>query len=161
MLVRPAPSLRILFTSPSLRVPGILQSPFMNRIGSSERVRDELTNALTEGRGVTAKVKWVSRNEDEGRNRWIHCTPLLQHNGNIGVWMVVLVDDDSSKPQRRWRQAPPVANDIRSHTLTSRPRRADNWQNDQFYSRTTSPSTNGARQYDNGRNLNDLDFRMH
>ncbi|KAI9718186.1 MAG: hypothetical protein M1828_006818 [Chrysothrix sp. TS-e1954] len=148
MLVRPAPSLRILFTSPSLRVPGILQSPFMNRIGSSERVRDELVNALTEGRGVTAKVKWVSKNEDEGRNRWIHCTPLLQHNGSIGVWMIVLVDDDTSKPQRRWRQAPPVANDIRDHTMASRPRRADDWQSDQYYSRTTSPSVNGGRNAD-------------
>ena len=112
LLVRPYPSLRILFTSPSLRVPGILQSPFMNRIGSSERVRNELTAALAEGRGVTAKIRWVTRSDDEGRNRWIHCTPLLGANGNIGVWMIVLVDDDTSQPKRRFRPAPPVAHDI-------------------------------------------------
>ena len=80
----------------------------MERIGGSSRVRDELSTALAEGRGVTAKVRWVSRVEDEGRNRWIHCTPLLGSNGQIGVWMVVLVDD-TEELSRRWKQAPPVA----------------------------------------------------
>lgn len=84
----------------------------MNRIGSSERVREELVVALAEGRGVTAKIRWVSRSTDEGRNRWIHCTPLLGANGNIGVWMIVLVDDESSHTRRRFRPAPPVAKDI-------------------------------------------------
>ena len=84
----------------------------MNRIGSSERVRDELVAALAEGRGVTAKIRWVSRSNDEGRNRWIHCTPLLGANGSIGVWMIVLVDDEMSHPRRRFRPAPPVAKDI-------------------------------------------------
>ncbi|KAI4236936.1 MAG: hypothetical protein LQ349_002219 [Xanthoria aureola] len=107
LLIRPYPSLRILFASPTLRVPGILQSPFMNKIGGSSRVRDELTSALGEGRGVTAKVRWVSRADEEGRNRWIHCTPLVGSNGQIGVWMIVLVDDDQGLT-RRWKQAPPV-----------------------------------------------------
>ena len=84
----------------------------MNRIGSSERVREELVAALAEGRGVTAKIRWVSKSDDEGRNRWIHCTPLMGANGNIGVWMVVLVDDDNSQLRRRFRPAPPVAKDI-------------------------------------------------
>ena len=88
----------------------------MNRIGSSDRVRDELVAAFAEGRGVTAKVRWISRSDDEGRNRWIHCTPLLGQNGNIGVWMVVLVDDEASRSQRRFRQAPPVSKDIKSYT---------------------------------------------
>jgi len=35
LLVRPYPSLRILFASPSQRIPGILQSPFLNKIGGS------------------------------------------------------------------------------------------------------------------------------
>ncbi|KAL9011978.1 MAG: hypothetical protein Q9173_003220, partial [Seirophora scorigena] len=107
LLIRPYPSLRILFASPTLRVPGILQSPFINKIGGSSRVRDELTSALAEGRGVTAKVRWVTRADEEGRNRWIHCTPLVGSNGLIGVWMVVLVDDDQGL-SRRWKQAPPV-----------------------------------------------------
>lgn len=80
----------------------------MDKIGGSSRVRDELSSALAEGRGVTAKVRWLSRIDEEGRNRWIHCTPLLGSNGQIGVWMVVLVDDDQDL-SRRWKQAPPVA----------------------------------------------------
>jgi hypothetical protein len=110
LLLRPAPSLRILFASPSLRVPGMLQSPFLERIGGSSRVREELEHALAEGRGVTAKVRWLSKfSEGEGRSRWIHCTPLLGSNGNVGVWMVVLVDpSEGGGGQRRWRVAPPV-----------------------------------------------------
>jgi hypothetical protein len=102
LLVRPYPSLRILFASPSQRIPGILQSPFMSKIGGSNRVRDELTAALAEGRGVTAKVRWVTNSsknangapmdEKDGRNKWIHCTPLIGSTGQIGVWMVVIVD---------------------------------------------------------------------
>ncbi|KAH0386600.1 hypothetical protein KCU92_g2417, partial [Aureobasidium melanogenum] len=113
LLVRPAPSLRILFTSPSLRVPGILQSPFLSRIGGSPRVRSELAQAFTEGRGVTAKIRWLTRieedGEDEGRSRWIHCTPLIGHGGAVGVWMVVLVDEEGSQSKRRFRPAPPVS----------------------------------------------------
>ncbi|KAK4635153.1 Phototropin-1A [Fulvia fulva] len=120
LLIRPAPSLRILFTSPSLRVPGILQSPFLNRIGGSSRVRADLGAALAEGRGVTAKIRWLTRpdedGEGEGRPRWIHCTPLLGHSGAVGVWMIVLVDEEGSLPGtssgRRFRQAPPVSNNI-------------------------------------------------
>lgn len=110
LLVRPYPSLRVLFASPSLRVPGILQSPFLNKIGGSNRVREELTQALADGRGVTAKVKWISSTHDEGgRNRWIHCTPLIGSNGAIGVWMVVIVDDETSTTNgKRFRVAPPV-----------------------------------------------------
>ncbi|KAH9838205.1 Motif C-terminal to PAS motifs [Teratosphaeria destructans] len=119
LLVRPAPSLRILFTSPSLRVPGILQSPFLNRIGGSSRVRSDLAAALGEGRGVTAKIRWLTKadadGDGEGRPRWIHCTPLLGHSGAVGVWMIVLVDEESAKGQstgRRFRNAPPVATSI-------------------------------------------------
>ena len=80
----------------------------MSKIGGSDRVRDELTAALAEGRGVTAKVRWVSKGDEDGRSRWIHCTPLIGGNGQIGVWMVVIVDDDQENANKRWRQAPPV-----------------------------------------------------
>ena len=72
-------------------------------------MREELIAALAEGRGVTAKIRWISRSDDEGRGRWIHCTPLLGSSGNVGVWMVVLVDDEQSHVARRFRKAPPVA----------------------------------------------------
>ncbi|CAO2657285.1 Nn.00g034110.m01.CDS01 [Neocucurbitaria sp. VM-36] len=122
LLVRPAPSLRILFTSPSLRVPGILQSHFLDRIGGSNRVRESLADALSDAtRGVTAKIRWLSHavqnlenSSEEGRPRWIHCTPLLGQSGAVGVWMIVLVDEkEHAQPVRRFRQAPPVSNDIR------------------------------------------------
>ena len=80
----------------------------MDKIGGSSRVRNELSAALAEGRGVTAKVRWVSKADEDGRSRWIHCTPLLGSNGQIGVWMIVLVDEDQL-PNRKWKQAPPVA----------------------------------------------------
>ncbi|KIX98786.1 uncharacterized protein Z520_05247 [Fonsecaea multimorphosa CBS 102226] len=119
LLVRPYPSLRILFASPSQRLPGILQSPFLNKIGGSNRVREELTTAFAEGRGVTAKVRWVTKGDDQGKNKWIHCTPLLGQSGQIGVWMVVVVDDE--KNNERWppasgRLPPQVAGPERSWT---------------------------------------------
>ncbi|KAM0439357.1 hypothetical protein ACHAQK_006467 [Fusarium lateritium] len=125
LLVRPYPSLRILFASPSLRVPGMLQSSFLSRIGGSDRVRETLTQAFAGGNGLTAKIRWLSKSEmqtkgntdgsqaapsNPGRNRWIHCTPLLGSNGAVGVWMVVLIDDESDEAFIRGmrREAPAV-----------------------------------------------------
>lgn len=97
LLVRPYPSLRILFTSPSLQIPGMLQSSFMSRIGDSSEKRDMITHAMMSGRSVTARIRWVTRFSDQGRHRWIHCTPLLAHNGQVGVWMVVVNYDDEEQ----------------------------------------------------------------
>ena len=66
----------------------------MNRIGGSARVREDLSHALEVGRKVTAKVQWLSKSAPKSRARWIHCTPLLGVNDAIGVWMVILVDDE-------------------------------------------------------------------
>ena len=71
---------------------------------------------------MTAKIRWLPHAVqdlddavDEGRPRWIHCTPLLGQGGSVGIWMIVLVDDDKhGMAARRFRQAPPVANDVRS-----------------------------------------------
>ncbi|KAF3914899.1 hypothetical protein ABW20_dc0107121 [Dactylellina cionopaga] len=104
ILVRPYPSLRILFASPSMRTPGILQSPLMSKIGGADRVREELENALHHARGITVKVRWLSKLEEQksekteflGRERWLHCTPLFDSNSAVGVWMIVIVDEDSN-----------------------------------------------------------------
>jgi hypothetical protein len=88
----------------------------MNKIGGSDRVRQEFTAALADGRGVTAKVRWVSKSDENGRNKWIHCTPLFGSNGQIGVWMVVIVDDDKD-PIRKWKQAPPVQPIVSRHKM--------------------------------------------
>ena len=82
----------------------------MDRIGGSSRVRDELKAALTEGRNVTAKIRWVTRSNREGKDRWIHCTPLMGGNGQIGVWMIVVVDDEQTGGSIRVKRAPPVEN---------------------------------------------------
>lgn len=107
-----------LFASPSLRVPGILQSNFMSRVGGSQHVRSGIIQAFADGHGVTAKIRWISPRArgssssdgaaGTGKGRWIHCTPLLGSNGSVGVWMVVLVDDEKEEPIRSVRDAPPV-----------------------------------------------------
>lgn len=154
LVVRPYPSLRILFTSPSMRMPGILQSPLLDRIGGSARMRDQLVHALAEGQGVTAKVKWLSVShkvatygsrpprkkmqynhpleahlnidddtdtlgepEVAGRSRWLHCTPLIGSNGKVGVWMIVIVDDEQESKTIPDRAGPVVYPDNhRPHT---------------------------------------------
>ncbi|MCJ1400349.1 hypothetical protein MMC11_003554 [Xylographa trunciseda] len=93
MLVRPFPSLRILFTSPSLDLPGMVQAPIMDKLGGSARVRHELSQALEDGREVTAKVRWKANPQEESQDRWIFFTPLIGKKGEIGVWMAILEDD--------------------------------------------------------------------
>ncbi|MCJ1321535.1 hypothetical protein MMC15_006880 [Xylographa vitiligo] len=93
MLVRPFPSLRILFTSPSLDLPGMVQAPIMDKLGGSARVRNELSQALEDGREVTAKVRWKTNEHEESQDRWIFFTPLIGKKGEIGVWMAILEDD--------------------------------------------------------------------
>ncbi|KAI1414252.1 hypothetical protein F5Y13DRAFT_197709 [Hypoxylon sp. FL1857] len=112
LLVRPYPSLRVLFASPSLRFPGMLQSKFMSRIGGSQTLRDEIVQAFADGRGATARVRWVTRADNHGKGRWIHSTPLFGSNAVVGVWMVVLIDDDEDATPRRMRVAPPVSSSI-------------------------------------------------
>ncbi|EME83062.1 uncharacterized protein MYCFIDRAFT_153732 [Pseudocercospora fijiensis CIRAD86] len=95
LLVRPYPSLRVLFASPTLRVPGVLQSQFLHRIGGT-RMRQDLHAALQDAKVVTAKVRWLRSLSEDGESgestiRWIHCTPLMHHTGNVGLWMVVVV----------------------------------------------------------------------
>ncbi|KAI9652924.1 MAG: hypothetical protein M1821_007771 [Bathelium mastoideum] len=123
LLVRPWPSLRITFTSPALRIPGLMQSKFLDRIGGPQHVREEILDSLSHGISVTAKISWLtnaqaqsrsnrphqhsddsgygddydlagSRNTFEGKPRWIHCTPLLGSDEKVGVWMVVMVESE-------------------------------------------------------------------
>ncbi|KAJ5896962.1 uncharacterized protein N7473_006361 [Penicillium subrubescens] len=103
LLVRPYPSLRVLFTSPSLQIPGMLQSSFFSRIGSSSAVKEELMAAMQQGESITARIKWVTRYNSEGRSRWVHCTPLYASNGQVGVWMVVVDDDEEESIPLNWK----------------------------------------------------------
>jgi hypothetical protein len=82
---------------------------------------------------VTAKIRWLSKavptveeSLEEGRPRWIHCTPLLGSSGSVGVWMVVLIDEERhAAPSRRFRQAPPIAHDVRNRNDSGRNRLDD------------------------------------
>ncbi|KAL8738092.1 MAG: hypothetical protein Q9181_001078 [Wetmoreana brouardii] len=133
LLLRPHPSLRIIFVSPALRIPGLLQSPFLSHIGGPARVRTGIAKAFENGEDITAKVTWLpqsrsSENEapsssslpsrpasrhgahpqtnNEGspvaaagqgsaRTRYISCTPLLGSDDQVGVWMVVMVENET------------------------------------------------------------------
>ena len=112
-------------------------------------MRDSLSDALADGsRGVTAKIRWLphavadlEESYEEGRPRWIHCTPLLGQSGAVGVWMVVLVDEkEHSHPNRRFRQAPPIPNDIRGNSLAQQSPRRQNGRLNDFDERDTYSS---------------------
>ena len=132
LLVRPHPSLRIIFVSPALRIPGLLQSPLLPHIGGPEHVRSGLAEAFEQGAAVTAKVTWIPTSatqpspyhnssdyttddnstrsagsstrdqrsvnggsgDREPRTRYISCTPLLGSDDQVGVWMVVMVENE-------------------------------------------------------------------
>lgn len=129
MLVRPWPSLRIIFTSAALRIPGLVQSRLLDRIGGPHSVREGIATAFAEGAHVTAKILWLmggyQGNEGgprdsqfyrtrsgsiEGKSRYIHCTPLLGSDGMPGVWMVVMVENEevtgslnsAARRNKRW-----------------------------------------------------------
>ena len=69
-------------------------------------MRDDLSHALEVGRKVTAKVQWLSKGSRKSRARWIHCTPLLGINDAVGVWMVILVDDEDDDEAREAQETP-------------------------------------------------------
>ncbi|USW53895.1 Putative PAS domain-containing protein [Septoria linicola] len=98
LVLRPGSSLRILFASAPLRLPGMLQSHFLHRIGGSSKMRHDLEKSLQQGSAVTARVHWLSvpnrYGDGVGRPRWCHCTPLLHHSGAVGLWVVIIVDDE-------------------------------------------------------------------
>lgn len=81
--------------------------------------------AFADGTAVTAKVRWINRFDGDGRTRWLHCTPLVGNDGTIGVWVVVIVDDEEDIRTRSKRRAPAVDADIRpkssSTYLTRKP----------------------------------------
>ncbi|KAI9775373.1 MAG: hypothetical protein M1835_005848 [Candelina submexicana] len=96
LLVRPFPSLRITFVSPALRIPGLLQTKLLDKIGGPSHVRNGIYEAMSQGVSVTARITWLpcNSNTEEGKQRWISCTPLFGADDRAGVWMVVMVEDE-------------------------------------------------------------------
>ncbi|KAL3417741.1 hypothetical protein PVAG01_10751 [Phlyctema vagabunda] len=104
LLVRPYPSLQIIFVSPSLRLPGILRTHLFSKLGGPTQTMAALEDAFRDGASVTAKVLWLPKNSqthDRGRGlaevkpKFIRCTPLLGSDDRVGVWMVILVPVDT------------------------------------------------------------------
>jgi len=115
ILVRPHPSLQIIFVSPSLRLPGLLRTHLFSKLGGSSQTISSLEDAFRDGAAVTAKVLWLPKNVHTGERgrgpaevkpRWIRCTPLLGSDDRVGVWMVIIVpvEDDISNGYRRREQ---------------------------------------------------------
>lgn len=83
----------------------MLQTKLLDRIGGPQHLRDGVLEAFQNGTGVTAKVPWLtnptseesrqaSGGDVEGKPRWIHCTPLFGSDDKVGVWMVILVENE-------------------------------------------------------------------
>ena len=104
MLIRPAPSLRIIFVSPKLRKIGkVVQSPFLSHVAAPAATLEGLKESLTTGTPVLAKINFLreagesrdgtktdsrQRHDDSkhGRACWISATPLVGSDDRIGVW---------------------------------------------------------------------------
>lgn len=110
MLIRPAPSLRIIFQSPKLQKLGnAVRSPFLAHVAAPGITLAGLRESFSTGTPVTAKIDFMakageSRNGTKtdgdtkpkdgarGRTCWISATPLLGGDDKVGVWMVVMVE---------------------------------------------------------------------
>lgn len=105
VLVRPFPSLRILFASPSMRTPGLLRTPLFSKLGGSPQTLDMLLTAFQDNASITAKLRWLPDmsmsqdlpglppilEEDQEHLRWMRATPLLGSDDKVGVWICVFV----------------------------------------------------------------------
>jgi hypothetical protein len=107
--VRPYPSLQIIFSSPSLRLPGLLRTHLFTKIGGPSQTISALQQAFQDGASVTAKVLWLPKASQPGERgrgpaevkpRFIHCTPLLGSDDRVGVWMIILVPVDGESGYR-------------------------------------------------------------
>lgn len=108
MLIRAAPSLRIVFQSPKLRqrFGDVVQHPFLSHIAALPNTLAGLKESLGNGVSVSAKVNFMlnpgNRRDgteirpgtapDHSRPCWVSATPLLGSDDNIGVWMIVFVE---------------------------------------------------------------------
>ncbi|KAK5937758.1 hypothetical protein PMZ80_009887 [Knufia obscura] len=110
MLIRPAPSLRIVFVSPKLRrIGNVLQTPFLSHVAAPNATLTGLAQSLKAGVPVSAKIHFTpergqnrdgtelrngTKHEDgrNGRAIWVSCTPLLGADDRVGVWMCVVVE---------------------------------------------------------------------
>ncbi|CZR60120.1 uncharacterized protein PAC_10015 [Phialocephala subalpina] len=113
LLVRPYPSFRTIFVSESVRKLGKLQQkPLLAYIAAPPSTLSGLRECFQSGTPVTGRVaimrqastnrqgtvtgKWNDKDNNpsmHGEICWISATPLFDGKDNVGVWMVVIVDN--------------------------------------------------------------------
>ncbi|KAK5091078.1 hypothetical protein LTR05_001258 [Lithohypha guttulata] len=124
MLLRPAPSLRIVFISPKLyKYKDVLQTPFLSHVSAPNATLSGLVESLKTGVPVSAKIHFSTergenrygttlrngiKHEDghHGRAIWISATPLIGEEDQIGVWMCVVCEKSKVKTFRSGSQGP-------------------------------------------------------
>ena len=139
MLIRPAPSLRIIFVSPKLRKIGkVVQSPFLSHVAAPATTLAGLKESFTSGTPVSAKINFLPQagesrdgtktspgkpqNGKNGRTCWISATPMLGADDRVGVWMIVVVE--KTKIGRNARAAEVEAKAV-SKAQANKPERID------------------------------------
>lgn len=118
MLIRPAPSLRIIFVSKRLqKAVKTVQTRFLAHVAASRRTLTGLKESFLAGVPVSAKIKFMPepgesrdgiklpsgyKHEDDknGKACWISATPLLGSDDRAGVWMVVFVEKAKATGRR-------------------------------------------------------------
>lgn len=145
LLIRPAPSLRIVFASPKVRqrFGNSTQHPFMSHVAAPSSTLAGLKESFGTGVPVSAKISFMlnrgerrdgtaidagSKPEHSGpiRTCWISATPLLGSDDNIGVWMVVVVEKTKVSSQRL-RENRSETNLVRTEGLQTSPAGPPTW----------------------------------
>ena len=120
LLVRPSPSLNILFASPALQnAADLRQTPLLSHISTSVNTLAGLQKAFAQGIPVTGRVLWrpapkaandaMSASHASwhsgatglgyeglgtsvaGQSQWLSATPLVGSDDRVGVWVIVII----------------------------------------------------------------------
>ena len=118
LLVRPSPSLNILFASSALQITADLrQTPLLSHISTSGNTLAGFQKAFAQGTPVTGRVLWrpAARSESAlsghaswysgqeamgtngvvgggaGQSQWLSATPLVGSDDRVGVWVILII----------------------------------------------------------------------
>jgi hypothetical protein len=119
LVVRPDPSLHILFASTALQTAADLrQTPLLSHVSTSVNTLAGLQKAFAQGTPVTGRVVWkpavrgVGINDTSsgshsswhsaavghaleasvaGQSQWLSATPLVGSDDPVGVWVIVII----------------------------------------------------------------------
>jgi hypothetical protein len=164
MLIRPAPSLRIIFASSKLQKQAQpVQSPFLSHVAAPPRTLAGLKESFLAGVPVSAKINFMSspgerrdglrvgsdyKHEDGkyGKACWISATPLLGSDDRPGVWMVVFVERSKVPKTGMTRSAEIEAKTEAGVGKTSKPDSPKSNRPDQKATDQKQPDVNNTAQ---------------